>query len=479
MSAFSVGRSALFGGATPTARLNRGRFFVLCAVLDAAISAVALVIARAADWFDRPATLAGAFVIAFLMVGGVATKQSMRRLRPSFYDDLASITSAATLAIVLGLLAQELLADRPTPGGGPLLAFGALEVGALVVGHGVAKALGARLVPPVPTLIVGAGRVGRLLGQRLLDQPHLGLTPIGFLDKNPREPEALGPGAVLPVLGASWDLEDIVQTHGVGYVVVTFSTAPTEVLLSLLRRCEKLGIDVALVPRLFERVPRRVAVHHLGAVPLLQVHPANPRGLAFELKHVIDRVCAGILVPILAPALVLSAVGVYASLGRPILFRQRRIGRDGKPFDMLKFRTMAADPGGRNATVQYEEGLAPGGVEGQDRRTRVGAILRRTSLDELPQILNVLKGEMSFVGPRPERPEFVEIFNDDVYRYDERHRVKAGITGWSQVNGLRGKTSIRDRAEWDNYYIENWSFAMDLRILASTVRAMFAPGSTE
>ncbi len=479
MSALSVGRSALFEGSLRSARLNRGRFSALCTALDAALSAVALGVAAAADWFDRPATLAGAVVMAFLMVAGVAAKQSLQRLRPSFYDDLASIASAATLAIVLGLLVQALVADAPAPGSGQLLAFGGVDVCALIVAHGLAKILGSRLVPPVPTLIVGAGRVGRLLGQRLLDQPHLGLTPVGFLDKNPREPDALGPGAALPVLGASWDLEDIVSTHGIGYVVVTFSTAPTEVLLSLLRRCEKLGIDVALVPRLFERVPRRVAVHHLGAVPLLQVNPANPRGLAFELKHVIDRMCAGILVPILAPALVLSAAGVYLSLGRPILFRQRRIGRDGKPFDMLKFRTMAAESGARETAIQYEDGLAPGGVEGQDRRTRVGAILRRTSLDELPQILNVLKGEMSFVGPRPERPEFVEIFNDDVYRYDERHRVKAGITGWSQVNGLRGKTSIRDRAEWDNYYIENWSFAMDLRILASTVRAMFAPGSAE
>src|SRR5262249_40219619 len=128
---------------------------------------------------------------------------------------------------------------------------------------------------------------------------------------------------------------------------------------------------------------------------------------------------------------------------------------------------------------ESETDLAPGGVEGTDRRTRVGSLLRRTSLDEMPQILNVLRGEMSFVGPRPERPEFARLFEENVYRYGERHRVKSGITGWAQVHGLRGKTSIGDRAEWDNYYIENWSFRLDFRIVLMTLRAIMRPGVAE
>jgi lipopolysaccharide/colanic/teichoic acid biosynthesis glycosyltransferase len=184
--------------------------------------------------------------------------------------------------------------------------------------------------------------------------------------------------------------------------------------------------------------------------------------------------------------LLLAAAAVWLSLGRPILFRQKRVGRDGRVFDMLKLRSMR-DTGDVDGTwILSEEvaldaaaDIAPGGVEGTDRRTRVGAFLRRTSLDELPQILNVVRGEMSFVGPRPERPEFARLFEENVYRYGERHRVKSGITGWAQVNGLRGKTSIGDRAEWDNYYIENWSFRLDFRILLLTLRAVLRPAGVE
>jgi lipopolysaccharide/colanic/teichoic acid biosynthesis glycosyltransferase len=162
-------------------------------------------------------------------------------------------------------------------------------------------------------------------------------------------------------------------------------------------------------------------------------------------------------------------------MGRPIFFRQVRVGRDGVPFEILKFRSMKL-PTREELEAQARaiaEGL-PGGVEGVDRRTKVGVFIRRTSLDELPQLLNVLRGEMSIVGPRPERPEFVSRFESSVYRYTDRHRVKAGITGWAQVHGLRGKTSIDDRAEWDNWYVENFSLWLDVKILLMTAAAIFS-----
>jgi lipopolysaccharide/colanic/teichoic acid biosynthesis glycosyltransferase len=173
-----------------------------------------------------------------------------------------------------------------------------------------------------------------------------------------------------------------------------------------------------------------------------------------------------------------------------VLYRQRRIGRDGRAFDLYKFRSMrlesrraassSQDAGSPNGTTD-ETGLqfllggdtAPGGVEGEDRRTAVGRALRRTSLDELPQLLNVLRGEMSIIGPRPERPEFVELFEHDIARYGDRHRVKSGITGWAQVHGLRGQTSLAERVEWDNYYIAHWSLGLDVKILVLTVAALF------
>jgi len=169
-------------------------------------------------------------------------------------------------------------------------------------------------------------------------------------------------------------------------------------------------------------------------------------------------------------------LAVRLTMGRPVFFRQPRIGRDGRSFEMLKFRSMMS--GGEDGKVEAQAvapvGLAPGGVEGDDRRTRLGSILRRASIDELPQLINVLRGEMSLVGPRPERPEFVSQFEQSVYRYTDRHRVKSGITGWAQVNGLRGKTSIADRAEWDNFYIENFSLRLDVKILLQTAGAVLA-----
>jgi lipopolysaccharide/colanic/teichoic acid biosynthesis glycosyltransferase len=165
----------------------------------------------------------------------------------------------------------------------------------------------------------------------------------------------------------------------------------------------------------------------------------------------------------------------------PALFSQLRVGRDGKVFNFYKFRSMHLPPAGDGVHGEESTALdfllggdiAPGGVEGADRRTAIGRFLRRTSIDELPQLFNVLRGDMSVIGPRPERPEFVELFRNDILRYGDRHRVKSGITGWAQVHGLRGQTSLLERVEWDNYYIAHWSLGLDLKILVLTVRALF------
>jgi lipopolysaccharide/colanic/teichoic acid biosynthesis glycosyltransferase len=175
------------------------------------------------------------------------------------------------------------------------------------------------------------------------------------------------------------------------------------------------------------------------------------------------------------PVTAAAGVGILLTLGRPVFFRQVRVGRDGRTFEMLKFRTMRPAPSTGDIelnALDLPPDTAPGGVEGDDRRTKLGAALRRCAIDELPQLINVLKGEMSLVGPRPERPEFVGLFEQSVYRYAERHRVKSGVTGWAQVHGLRGKTSLSDRVEWDNYYIENWSLWLHLKVLLLTFLAV-------
>jgi lipopolysaccharide/colanic/teichoic acid biosynthesis glycosyltransferase len=195
-------------------------------------------------------------------------------------------------------------------------------------------------------------------------------------------------------------------------------------------------------------------------------------------------VAAAFFILLLSPILVLCALAIKVWSRGPVFYRQRRVGRDGRPFDLLKFRSMrgqAEDPAENpNVSVLLPSDTAPGdtapgGIEGDDRRTAIGRLLRRTSLDELPQLVNVLKGDMSIVGPRPERPQFVEMFERRIERYDDRHRVKAGITGWAQVHGLRGKTSLSDRIELDNFYIENWSLRLDIKILVMTLGAVFYP----
>jgi lipopolysaccharide/colanic/teichoic acid biosynthesis glycosyltransferase len=197
-------------------------------------------------------------------------------------------------------------------------------------------------------------------------------------------------------------------------------------------------------------------------------------------------VVALLAIIVVSPLLILGAVGTALTLGRPILFRQTRVGLDDQEFDMLKFRSMAGRPEeqgeadaewaarvtGAEPAAANEEGPAGSASGGERRVTGFGAFLRRTSIDELPQLFNVLKGEMSIVGPRPERSSYVAIFKDRVHRYSDRHQVKAGITGWAQVHGLRGDTSLDDRIEWDNYYIENWSPWLDMKILLLTVLAL-------
>jgi exopolysaccharide biosynthesis polyprenyl glycosylphosphotransferase len=239
---------------------------------------------------------------------------------------------------------------------------------------------------------------------------------------------------------------------------------------------------VMLVPRLYEVEGRRARTEHLGALPLVALSPANPRGWQFAVKYAFDRVFAALGLLIVAPLLAATALAILVSSGRPLLFRQPRVGRDGHVFDMLKFRTMRGTPEAGGELDAEWASLATGGEPvrdeaaalADDRRTPLGALLRKLSIDELPQLWNVLRGDMSIVGPRPERAHYVELFEQAIYRYPDRHRVKSGLTGWSQVNGLRGETSLADRIEWDNFYIENWSPWLDLKILVKTIPALVA-----
>lgn len=318
-----------------------------------------------------------------------------------------------------------------------------------------------------PTLIVGAGVVGERLAMRLVADPGYGLRPVGFLDTAPLPGHERAGRRLLPVVGGQHDLTQAVARTGARHVILAFTTEPDHLLVEKVKECQELGVEVSLVPRLYEAINERVSVDHVGGLPLLSLRRTDPRGWGFAMKHALDRLVAAIALGALAPLMAAVALAVRVTSPGPVLFRQRRVGRDGREFDLLKFRTMLDDD--ESGGFLPPDGCAPGGVEGQDRRTPIGRWLRGTSLDELPQLVNVLRGDMSLVGPRPERPEFVGLFDAEIDHYGDRHRVKSGITGWAQVNGLRGQTSIADRVEWDNYYIDNWSLRFDLRIVVLTI----------
>ncbi|HEY5192266.1 MAG TPA: exopolysaccharide biosynthesis polyprenyl glycosylphosphotransferase [Solirubrobacteraceae bacterium] len=406
------------------------------------------------------------------------------RLRALILDGVVPVISAVSVGAMtvamLGILVNGGIPNQRDWLRAWLFALLALGLGRITLTFSQRFARRRRLVGK-PVLIMGAGLVGSQVARRLDHHPEYGLAPVGFLDDDPRSIAEVG-GRDVPVLGTAEDLDMIVERTGVRNLIVAFSSVADARISRLIQRCQELGIEVSVVPRMFDTINDRVGYDTVGGLPLLSFSGVNPKGVQFAVKHVIDRVSATLLLIVLSPLLALAALVVRVSSSGPVLFRQRRVGRDGTEFDLYKFRSMRAprqptvQPGGIETGVL--DGLlpvdtAPGGVEGsEDRRTLAGRILRRTSIDELPQLLNVLRGEMSLVGPRPERPEFVELFGRDIARYGDRHRVKSGITGWAQVHGLRGQTSLAERVEWDNYYIAHWSLALDLKIALLTIVAL-------
>jgi exopolysaccharide biosynthesis polyprenyl glycosylphosphotransferase len=398
-----------------------------------------------------------------------------RRLRPTILDGVVPIAGSVSIAAMFVVVLQVYVGGTSAVSSiaAHLWAVAMVSVGggrvALLALQRVARVRG---LDGAPTLIVGAGHVGMRLARRLEANPEYGLTPVGFLDANPLQGGDDVPG--VPVLGSPDELDWVAQLTGAQHVVIAFSSEPDERLVDLVRRCEALGLEVSLVPRLFESLNHRATYEPLGGTPLMGLRSVHPKGWQFAVKHAFDRLGAALLILAFGPLMGAIALVVRLSSPGPVIFRQRRVGRDGSVFDLFKFRSMRMpDPAAEGFTPGADS--APGGVEGTDRRTWIGRVLRKTSLDELPQFFNVLLGDMSLVGPRPERPEFVELFETDIRRYGDRHRVKSGVTGWAQVHGLRGQTSLSDRVEWDNYYIEHWTLGLDFKILTMTLLVVLRP----
>ena len=308
-------------------------------------------------------------------------------------------------------------------------------------------------------LIVGAGPLGQIVAQKIHELPQLGFRVIGFADDAP--PVTVNGDSPPAILGSTAALGEIIRTHRVDQVFVALPRESHQALEECLSLLDREPVGVRVVPDIMQFVFVKAGLEILDDIPIINLTETPLSGWYGPVKRVTDFFfcLAGLVV--LSPFFLLTGVIIKLTSPGPVFYRQKRMSLDGDVFTMLKFRTMR-----ENA----EDGTGPVWATRDDpRRTGIGSLLRRTSLDELPQLINILKGEMSFVGPRPERPVFVEEFKEKVPRYMLRHKVKCGLTGWAQVNGWRGNTSIEKRIEYDIFYIENWSLTFDIKILWMTV----------
>jgi exopolysaccharide biosynthesis polyprenyl glycosylphosphotransferase len=394
-----------------------------------------------------------------VLVALVADGQHRLRICRRVSDQLPRTVAAA---------AMPLLAVLPWVGPDGL-ALGLLSAAWLVaVRAGACTALKAahrrgRLLEPA--LVVGTGATAVRIMHMLRNHPELGLAPRGFLDNRPPRDQLW-----LPLLGELTDLAAVVTRHGIQRVIVCFPDARDEDLVPLLRACRPGPVDICVVPRMYElgaALPRGY-LDELCDIPLVPLRRLGHGRLGASAKAVFDFVGAMVLLVAVTPVLLGLAAAVRLEGGGPVLFRQTRVTRADETMELLKLRSMIdhADSDTRWAVLP-------------EHTTRLGRWLRTSHLDELPQLVNVLRGEMSLVGPRPERPHFAARFGRRIPRYGDRHRMRTGLTGWAQVHGLHGDTSLADRIRFDNFYIEHWSPWMDMVILTRTLCTVSSGGSNE
>ena len=307
--------------------------------------------------------------------------------------------------------------------------------------------------------IVGAGTLGSDIAERLRETPWAGFQVVGFYDDDPAKHRTQVAG--IAVLGSPDDLAQAVAAGGIDQVWIALPLRAEPRIRAILDSLQSETIEVRFVPDIYNFALLHHSVTEIAGLPVINLTESPLQGANVAIKALEDLALSGLFLVATAPVMALVAAGVKLSSAGPVFYRQERVTWNGERFWMLKFRTMPVDAEAASGPVWADPT--------QRRATPFGAFIRRWSLDELPQFINVLKGEMSIVGPRPERPEFVERFKQEIPRYMQKHLVKAGITGWAQVNDLRGQTDLSERIRYDLYYIENWSVWFDLRIIALTL----------
>jgi len=390
------------------------------------------------------------------------------QLQPLFLDELPALLGRMLAAT--GIVATVSALRHPAPGVSTFLAGAAVAIvltllsrAAIMFGIRLARR---RRIVVHRSVIVGAGPIADRLAETLSTVPDYGLSVVGYLADAPT------PGSPIdrtPYLGPIRKLRSSIYSHGVEVLIISDQGFAEGELNSIVRQALWNDCDIFLVPRLHDVVKQAQVSEMIGSVPVTRIGSDGRCGVPWRCKRAFDIVASSLALLVLSPLLALCALAVRLDGGPGIIFRQVRVGRDGKPFEILKFRSLRP--------ADRAESQTRWSISHDDRMTPIGRVLRRTSLDELPQLWTILRGDMTIVGPRPERPHFVKKFSGEEPGYLYRHRVPVGLTGLAQVNGMRGDTSIAERSRFDNYYIENWSLWLDVKIIFRTFsEILFARG---
>ncbi len=453
---------------------NQKVFNRLMVIIDAAITVASFMLAYffkfyilndgpgpgvlpAVEYFRLLIFIVPVYMLIYYTCGVYAPKRTVRRRFEIYGIVKANIIGIMALIIILYLIIREIDISRSVMAFFSVINIFITSAFRLTLRKGL-RTIRSKGYNLKHLLLVGYSRAAEEYIDRLTDNPQWGYAAVGILDNN------IPAGTVyrgVKVLGSLGNLDIILPENKLDEIAITLSLKDYDYLESIVSICEKSGVHTKFIPDYNSMIPSRPYTEDLMGLPVINIRyvPLTNTGNKL-IKRLVDIVGSVLGIVITSPIMLLAAVLVKATSPGPVIFKQERVGLHNKPFYMYKFRSMEQQ--------KPKDEKRAWTVRDDPRVTKVGKLLRRTSLDELPQLFNILRGDMSLVGPRPERPLFVEKFKEEIPRYMVKHQVRPGLTGWAQVNGLRGDTSIRKRIDYDIYYIENWTLGFDIKIIFMT-----------